>query len=118
MMKGRNDPDFSIFIRPEITMYAVMADRTAPRAAAPQSTSAASLKASIATRSPAPAIAGVASNIENRAAASRVIPVAIPATIETPEREMPGLRHIDRRIEIPVPNARRTPPPRHPDIGS
>ena len=89
-MNGRNEPDFSSFIKPAITKYAVIADRTAPRAADPQSTSSVPVSASIAIKSPAPAIAGVASNIENLAAAARVMPKPSPATIVSPDRETPG----------------------------
>ena len=67
-----------------------MADNAAPRAAAPQSTSSVPVTVSMAINSPAPAMAGVASNIENLAALSRVIPVVIPAIIVNPEREIPG----------------------------
>ena len=49
------------------------------------------LSISIAVRSPAPAMAGIASKNENLAASSEDNPIINPAQIVAPERDIPGM---------------------------
>ena len=62
----------------------------APKKAADKFTVVSASTALTASNKPAPAIAGVASIMENLAAAVRFIPSPIAADIVTPDREMPG----------------------------
>ncbi len=89
-MNGLNDPVRSSLSNHAMATYAVPADSRAPTAMAPNSGSVDHWDDLNATSNPAPVIAGAASNIEKRAAASRVMPKASPAAIVTPEREIPG----------------------------
>ena len=75
---------------PAITRYPVKAEIHAPNKAAYQFTGAAAFTALTASNKPAPAMAGVASSIENLAAAARVIPSPRAIDIVIPDREIPG----------------------------
>ena len=75
---------------PAITRYPVKAEIHAPNKAAYQFTGAAAFTELAASNKPAPAMAGVASSMENLAAAARVIPSPIAIDIVIPDRELPG----------------------------
>ena len=62
----------------------------APNKVAYQFTGAAAFTVLTASNKPAPAMAGVASSIENLAAAARVIPSPRAIDIVIPDREIPG----------------------------
>ena len=75
---------------PAIARYPVEADIQAPNKIAYQLTGSSVFIALTASKHPAPAIAGVASIMENLAASARVSPSPAAIDIVIPEREMPG----------------------------
>ena len=75
---------------PAITRYPVKAEIHAPNKTAYQFTGAGAFSALAASNKPDPAMAGVASSMENLAAAARVIPSPTAIDIVIPDRETPG----------------------------
>ena len=76
-------------MNPAITRYPVKAEMHAPNTAAYQFTGAEAFTALTASNKPAPAMAGVASSIENLAAAARVIPSPRAIDIVIPDEKKP-----------------------------